>query len=382
MPVVPPQVTRALGLALLALATLGASRRPPLPAGPGGDCAQCHLGQYGGFKVVHAPVKSGLCGACHVSSSATQHTFDLLEEGKSLCTQCHSGRAFLKVKHLPVEQGLCLGCHDPHASDHHARLRKPIFETCTTCHPTKRLQDAAAVTKHGALDPKQNPKVCVACHDAHQSDYPKRLLAWPPSQVCFGCHDRRVQAGETSLIDMKGWVDAHPDAGMRHGPVQEGQCPACHEPHGTDNFRILKGSYPQALYVPFSPKEFGLCFGCHDRRLVEQSPLPAGPPSPAPPAWAGPDGGQRLTRDGVTGFRNGDENLHVRHVNKIDKGRTCRLCHDVHASDQPHHLREATPFGAWEFSLQYEPTATGGSCWPGCHVRRYYDRTEKRENPR
>ena len=80
--------------------------------------------------------------------------------------------------------------------------------------------------------------------------------------------------------------------------------------------------------------------------------------------------GKRLVRAGITGFRNGDENIHFRHVNKVDKGRTCRACHEVHASKRPAHIREAVPFGSggWLLDINFEQTEDGGSCAPGCHT--------------
>jgi len=45
----------------------------------------------------------------------------------------------------------------------------------------------------------------------------------------------------------------------------------------------------------------------------------------------------------ITNFRNGEINLHMLHVNQ-NKGRTCRACHDVHASDQEDHIREEFRF--------------------------------------
>ena len=38
----------------------------------------------------------------------------------------------------------------------------------------------------------------------------------------------------------------------------------------------------------------------------------------------------------VTDFRYGNVNLHKLHVNR-EKGRTCRACHNIHASDQYDH---------------------------------------------
>lgn len=380
-----PQVA-ALVLALAA-GLASAEGKAPAPAGPGERCASCH-DAWLTKKVVHPPVKQELCAGCHVSTSETKHTFELRASGKALCGQCHSTRDTMKVLHPPVSEGLCLNCHDPHGSNNHARLRQPIFETCTSCHPSKRMQNEAAATKHGALDPKQNPKVCVSCHDAHESDHEKRLVAWPVMNVCFQCHDKpqTTPSGE-ALLNVKAWVDKHEKTELRHGPVREGRCPDCHEPHGTNDWRMLKGQFPSTVYTPFfGPETYGLCFRCHDQRLVTEKTLAAKAVSNADPAkdlaWAALADGQRLVREGVTGFRNGDENLHFRHVNKVDKGRPCRVCHDVHASENPKHIRTSTKFGFWEFRLNYKKTETGGSCWPGCHVERRYDRAQRQENLR
>ena len=365
-----------------------AARALPLraPAGPGADCVTCHA-QYARKKVVHPPVKNGLCAACHVSTSATSHTFALAAEGKQMCRQCHAARDTQRVLHNPVTEGLCLFCHDPHASDNHARLRRTIFDTCTTCHPSKRIQDAASATRHGALDPSQNPLVCVACHDPHQSEHEKRLRDWPPMNVCFQCHDKSQETPTGQIMNMKSWVEAHPENELRHGPVREGMCQKCHEPHGTDNWRMLRGSFPGEFYAAYRPDDtYGLCFGCHDRRLLETQRIDDKPVSNPDPqkdlAWGTRPEGERLLRGGITGFRNGNENLHFKHVDKIDKGRTCRACHDFHASPNPKHIKTLTKFGNWEFKLNYKKTTTGGACWPGCHVERRYDRTARQENPR
>lgn len=382
-----PQVTAlALGLALAA-STGWSKPKPKVPPGPGGDCLSCH-DEYAGKKIVHPPVKNGLCLGCHVSTSDTAHRFELANGGKQLCAQCHSTRDTMKVLHPPVSEGLCLNCHDPHASDHHARLRINVFDTCTTCHPSKKNQNDAAANKHGALDEQQNPRVCVSCHEAHQSDHPRRLIDWPVEKVCAQCHDKvqKTPAGEP-LLAVTAWLGKHDQVEMRHGPVREGQCPECHEPHGTSDWRMLKGPYPGTPYAPFVSKDtYGLCFRCHDQRLVTTQKLTEPPVSNQDTTkdfakQALPEG-ERLVRGGTTGFRNADENLHFRHVNKLDKGRVCRFCHDVHASENPKHIRTATTFGGWEFKLNYKKTVTGGSCWPGCHVERRYDRDRRQENPR
>jgi len=387
VPRLPQKVNLAALALLLSAAALPAASgaASPRPAGPGGDCLGCHGALVAGKKVVHPPVKNGLCLGCHAPASQTEHLFGWQAEGKAMCRQCHSPRDIEKVKHNPVEQGLCLYCHDPHASDHHARLRLPVFETCAQCHPSKRIQNATSLTRHGALDPKENPLVCVACHDPHQSDHEKRLKQWPPMNVCLTCHDKVVQGWDRPLLNMKAWLDKHPETELRHGPVREGMCNHCHEPHGTDEFRMLKASFPPEFYWPYRPGEtYGLCFTCHDRRLIDAQMIEA----PASAArqdkidWGKRPEGDRLLRAGTTGFRNGQENLHFKHTNKPDKGRTCRDCHDFHASPNPKHIRTTSGIGNWEFPLNYAKTETGGRCWPGCHVERRYDRIQKLENPR
>jgi predicted CXXCH cytochrome family protein len=64
------------------------------------------------------------------------------------------------------------------------------------------------------------------------------------------------------------------------------------------------------------------------------------------------------------------------HVNQR-KGRTCRACHEVHASKRPFHIRDALPFGdaGWMLKINYKQTTDGGTCSPGCHETRTYDRS-------
>jgi hypothetical protein len=62
------------------------------------------------------------------------------------------------------------------------------------------------------------------------------------------------------------------------------------------------------------------------------------------------------------------------HVNKADRGRTCRACHEVHASKQAHHIRDSVPYGAkgWALKINYTKTPTGGSCAKTCHDTKSY----------
>jgi hypothetical protein len=63
-------------------------------------------------------------------------------------------------------------------------------------------------------------------------------------------------------------------------------------------------------------------------------------------------------------------------VNKTDRGRTCRACHEVHASKQPRHVRDGVPYGpqGWVLKINYTKTANGGQCTKTCHDTKRYER--------
>jgi len=113
-----------------------------------------------------------------------------------------------------------------------------------------------------------------------------------------------------------------------------------------------------SFYMGFNVENYNLCFSCHDKAIVQDP---------------------ETTK--LTNFRNGEINLHFKHVNKPEKGRTCRACHETHASNHPKHIRESVPFGTWELPVNYQKTETGGSCAPGCHKLKKYDRLKKEKNP-
>jgi predicted CXXCH cytochrome family protein len=143
-----------------------------------------------------------------------------------------------------------------------------------------------------------------------------------------------------------------------HPPVAEGDCAACHAPHGTQLHHLLKQAVPTEMYQSFDKSNFALCFGCHADTLADS----------------------KLT-DSETNFRNGMFNLHYQHVNKLDKGRSCKVCHDPHASSQPRLISNKVPgFGRWGIPIRYTKTEVGGTCVVGCHKPKSYDRINPIEN--
>ena len=73
---------------------------------------------------------------------------------------------------------------------------------------------------------------CTACHNPHASDEPK-LLVRPTKDLCGACHADKTKHAYV------------------HGPTATGDCTACHNPHESGE---------KALLVKDSPD---LCFICH-----------------------------------------------------------------------------------------------------------------------
>jgi predicted CXXCH cytochrome family protein len=329
----------------------GSDHTHVLVADPGRDlCMKCHQKDFAKSKFVHGPVAVGACIVCHKAHSSTQPKL-LSQDPKTLCLSCHSeiqtkSEGGLHV-HAALEQG-CSGCHDPHASDHKFQLRQTAPQLCLSCHKDKFDQmTAGAAVVHGAITAEGG---CTACHEPHSSRTVALQRGVQPD-TCLSCHDKQLTTPAGAVVaNMAALLKANPN---RHGPIREGDCTACHNPHAAQNFRLLTDNYPAQFYAAFKVDTFKLCFKCHAQELATKP-----------------------TGTGLTKFRNGEQNLHFLHVNQ-EKGRTCRACHEVHASTRPAHIRDSVPFGnsGWMLDINFEQTINGGSCAPGCHTPKTYNRT-------
>jgi predicted CXXCH cytochrome family protein len=313
-------------------------------------CAGCHGYSKTTQIVTHTPVESGDCIACH-TPHVSEYKGLLTDPGSELCLNCHTVRKeeFKSMYiHEPVRKN-CTLCHDPHGSaavfhlkgpkDKNGRYIKsdhPVRDLCLLCHEKLSPKVAGRIINSKVRhDPVAQDK-CLACHTPHSTDYVRQLKA-PMKKICFSCHTRmrRLITGSK----------------YRHGPVMEGTCADCHQPHGSDNRKLLRAFFSDKYDGNFKPEDFSLCFNCHDREIIFD-----------------PDTEK-------TGFRNGRKNLHYSHVAQRKKGRNCKACHEVHASDQPMHIRHETPFGRrFKIRIKFKQTKNGGTCIRGCHNAKSYDR--------
>ncbi len=309
---------------------------PAAGADAGGGCRECHPDKVSGVSV-HPSPPAGECLGCHQLVQGRRHpqsrdSVRLVESGAKLCATCHGKLLADRFVHKPVASGDCRACHAVHRSRYGKLLTKPVKELCTSCHNVA----AAGTAIHAPVASGD----CLGCHAAHHA--PNRgLVKRQGSALCFLCHRKAIAEGESV-----------------HQPVVEGDCAACHAPHAAAEKGLLVRHYAEEFYLPYKNDNYALCFGCHDPLLAQEE--------------------RTMVR---TGFRNGDRNLHAVHVNMPANGRSCKACHDPHASGQEGLLRRSIPgFGKWEIPLSYTRTVNGGTCVVGCHKVRTYNRLTPEEN--
>jgi predicted CXXCH cytochrome family protein len=309
-------------------------------------CFKCHAKAEFKGSFAHGPFAVGACITCHDPHGGNVPGM-LRITGPQMCLGCHADISArltsARFRHKPAVTQ-CTGCHSPHMSDRRYLLKTAAPELCGKCHEKIIKEYQTAAVKHS---PVMEESACMNCHDPHTSQKRSLLLA-DGLDICLKCHDKTVKAGQQDLADMKLLLASNP---VHHGPIQDRDCSGCHNPHSSTYSRLLTDNYPKEFYAPFFPSRYALCFRCHDAGLAKE---------------------ERTTN--LTGFRDGDRNLHFIHVNRTSNGRTCRSCHEVHASVSPKYIGQTVPFGKWQLPIKFVKTDNGGGCEPGCHEAQKYDR--------
>jgi predicted CXXCH cytochrome family protein len=297
---------------------------------------------------IHAPFATGQCGVCHEKNEGPNPGPIRHASVNEQCFECHEDVRDVmarKYKHVPAVEA-CTDCHNAHNSSEPALLAEEMTALCFKCHKGIQAQIANGKVKHDAITME---KKCSNCHNPHAANVEK-LLVQLPFDLCVSCHskDGMIASDGKPMTNYRQWLSENK---VWHAPVQAKDCSACHRTHAGNNFRLLVAEYPASFYAPYEPKYYALCYGCHNNKVVSEPETTT-----------------------LTGFRDGSRNLHYVHVHK-ERGRTCRACHEVHASKQPHHIREGVPYGSkgWILKINYTRLPNGGSCAKTCHDTKTYN---------
>jgi hypothetical protein len=267
------------------------------------------------------------------NAGAQKDSFPIDTEASCITSSCHADMGMKKYVHAAgVDAKHCNKCHEIVKQGEHSfkKLLSETYSLCVKCHNSKFLTVA-----HPAA-PAHSTTLCVMCHSS-------KFVASP---------EMKKTAEELKFEDV---IYKKDDKEVKfHTPVAEGKCTECHDAHESNFYRHFKAGYPGEFYASYSPETYSLCLNIKCHKGLER-------------ALAEP----RTLTD--TKFRNGNLNLHFRHVNK-EKSRTCRVCHQHHGSKNPKLIRETFPFGNTTLTIKYEKSETGGSCESPCHIPVKYDR--------
>jgi len=299
--------------------------------------------------------------------------------------------------------GSCQACHRGHGEAGSPMLGKPQVEVCLECHGTRASRDDAMrkgmvaprpgaelllepvlslpfahpITAHAYSRSEPNVVTCTSCHSPHrqssaaiaatQGGPGRRTSTLAPEvfeyELCLRCHDDRTSTGGSTwtvgrLVDPSS-ASFHPLAAPAANRAPsldpplagaEINCTDCHGnddpkgprgPHGSSVPGLLRADYSVLDGGAESPSLYALCYRCHDRQRLLQSP-------------AFPE--------------------HYRHV--VDLRVSCSSCHDPHGSvDNPALIR----IGADTLAADLMPSVSagvlsfesygpgGGACYVSCH---------------
>ena len=344
-----------------------------------GLCFNCH--EEFSKNNIHSPVAEGECAGCH-NPHAAQNSSLLNVATEELCASCHDASVPEgHTVHYPFTEGSCSDCHEVHESDNPALVKTAqpgmcyechentsegassvhaILDECSTCHSPHSSEQAKLLTQETpglclncheessgefAHAPVKNGE-CASCHNPHASEQ-SSLLTANKQELCLGCHSKTYRTDSTLVENIGQKITK---SQYIHAAIEMDGCSTCHSAHSTGRSAMLKNNFPASYYVRAKPENFALCFDCHDGAILQEDASASG-----------------------TNFRNGSQNLHYFHINGT-RGRSCSMCHDVHASINEHLIRDVVPFGKWEMQMNYKPMENGGSCMPGCHGELKYDR--------
>ena len=309
--------------------------------------SSCHPKESVGRRIIHPVFLEQRCTRCHVKPQS--FWAPLLETWPDLaCLTCHFDVGWkypeAELAHPPTTRN-CVACHNPHESRIRNRLRnEENLRECSKCHEPFLTEMQSMPYRHQHFELKTE---CGFCHNAHRRGEGK-FVRENASESCLTCHDMPIQYKGGTLENI---VERLREAPVVHGVMNEGSCPVCHTPHGSPQPALLNAGYPAGSYEVYSPEQYQLCSQCHQNTLAENYQ------------------GEERTK-----FRHGSANLHRLHVIELGRGRACHLCHEAHASDRPHLMRDRLVFGVWNAPFEYESSDEGGQCLTPCHREKEYRR--------
>lgn len=197
--------------------------------------------------------------------------------GQDTCLVCHENRNYKGTLHsltsnprTPASNKGCESCHGPGKAHADAGGGKGIggivnplnlkpqaaSEICLGCH-NRGTHALWSGSQHD-----QRNVGCITCHSVHSPKGPVQIKAASQIELCATCHKNITNK----------------QSRFNHMPVREGKisCSSCHNPHGSQNLRLLKtGTTIDESCASCHPEKRGpylwehapvsnACVTCHD----------------------------------------------------------------------------------------------------------------------
>jgi predicted CXXCH cytochrome family protein len=234
-----------------------------------------------------------------------------------LCVACH-----VRPARITPHVARCTACHDAHSSEHPAHVAAwPSAALCGTCHGRK--------DRTGSVHTAVREGDCLGCHVAHDSAFPSLLREANDARLCFLCHEDDA-TGRASV----------------HAPVAQGKCGACHGPHGSGHPASTRASGKLACTGCHARITAGRnvhqvierdgCTPCHDPHGSGHRVLLVGEVNPL---CQGCHPGRAEGGHATTLVPGGHPMDGVPDPHAPDRPLSCVSCHSPHASDSPKLLR-------------------------------------------
>lgn len=250
----------------------------PAPAAePAPACSDCHElaasfthNPHARGQLENGAVPNGVCETCHAGASEHAQTGDptqvTIPRGRKgtdeTCRMCHDRadgrRSHRAGMHANSEHVNCLSCHSIHhsAPAQTYLLRAPEPQLCASCHAT---QVAEFRNKPYAHRIGRGGFGCTSCHEPHGRPGEESIRRTNMGeQACIACHS-----------NVRGpFVFPHGASAFTNNPGvgSNGQCQSCHQPHGSNNPKMLKRATVAQL-----------CIECHSN--LGEPTLGSQPPS-------------------------------------------------------------------------------------------------------
>jgi DmsE family decaheme c-type cytochrome len=267
-------------------------------------CASCHNTEAGTFgHTQHAKIfrqnprndrEKAVCEACHGPGSA--HAANTSDHSKIIGFSKEWGT---DVKTM---NGQCLGCHDGGERIYWSgSIHQKNQLACSDCH-----NPMARFSQNGLLRKPSISETCMLCHQQQRLEFKKKShMPLPEGKMsCVDCHNphgtngpRLLKGGTVNKTCYTCHAEKRGPYLWEHAPVRQ-NCLNCHEPHGSINDKLLQLPRPT------------LCNNCHTL------------------TGAMGHGAKTITPNAAGGaaFANTDQTV----------GRSCQNCHaQIHGSNSP-----------------------------------------------